>query len=188
MKNIRIIQEWFKLQCNGDWESEYGINIHTINNPGWNINIDLFDTVLSGFTIDENIDNGPDDWFFIQCNGEVFSGAGDPNKLNTILDKFIEFAMNNISKSNCLYTAYARVNKFSNLKVFTPIELKMIDLCNFEIISIPNIDSKDLKVIDIDDFEKIDFNKLDIDIDFSIGDKVKCELIHFYDNPSLVIL
>ena len=37
-------------------------------------------------------------------------------------------------------------------------------------------------------FEKIDFNKLDLDIDFSMGDKVKCELIHFMIIPSLVIL
>ena len=67
----------------GDWESEYGINIHTINNPGWNINIDLFDTWFSSGsgTIDENIDNGPDDWFFLfNVMEEVFSVSRDPIK------------------------------------------------------------------------------------------------------------
>ncbi|SDI19760.1 Immunity protein 53 [Chryseobacterium taeanense] len=188
MKNIEAIQEWFKLQCNGDWEHEYGVKIQTINNPGWNVHIDLSDTVLDGFKIDENLDNGDRDWFFIQSDGKVFSGSGDSNKLNTILDKFVTFALDNIGKSDCVYTVYARINLPSNVEVFRPLEAKMIDLSSFEIVSIPDVNFKDLKVLNIDDFEKLDFTKLNLDINFNISDNVKCDLIYFYDHPSLIIL
>lgn len=29
------LQKWYKSQCDGDWEHEYGIKIETVDNPGW---------------------------------------------------------------------------------------------------------------------------------------------------------
>lgn len=187
MENIKAIKKWFKFQCNGDWEHEYGVQIQTISNPGWSVQIDLSDTVLDGFIIDEDIDNGNDDWFFIKSDGKIFSGSGDFNKLNIILDKFVSFALHNIRKSNYIYTIYAEISLSSDLRIFRPIEAKMIDLSSFEVICTPKIDIKDLKVLDIKDFEKINFKELDLNTNFSIGDTVKCDLMYFYDYPSIVI-
>ena len=36
---IKQIQEWYKSHCNGGWEHSYGIQIDTIDNPGWRIKI-----------------------------------------------------------------------------------------------------------------------------------------------------
>src|ERR1700722_12742042 len=48
MNNVIFIwlQRWYKIHCNGDWEHSYGIQIDTLDNPGWTITIDLQDTDL----------------------------------------------------------------------------------------------------------------------------------------------
>ncbi|WP_420411532.1 Imm53 family immunity protein [Roseibium sp.] len=38
------MEEWFSDQLNGDWEHQGGINITTLDNPGWLIEVDL-DTI-----------------------------------------------------------------------------------------------------------------------------------------------
>ena len=35
------LQAWFATQCNGDWEHGQGITIETLDNPGWQVRIDL---------------------------------------------------------------------------------------------------------------------------------------------------
>jgi len=42
------IQKWYKSQCNGDWEHEYGVKIETVDNSGWYVTINLMDTNLEG--------------------------------------------------------------------------------------------------------------------------------------------
>jgi hypothetical protein len=37
MSCIERIQKWYLEQCNGDWEHSYGIEITTMDNPGWYI-------------------------------------------------------------------------------------------------------------------------------------------------------
>jgi len=41
MDDIAWIQNWFHQHCDGDWEHNENINIHTIDNPGWRLTIDL---------------------------------------------------------------------------------------------------------------------------------------------------
>lgn len=38
---IQWLQNWYSSNCDGDWEHDYGITIETIDNPGWNIKIDV---------------------------------------------------------------------------------------------------------------------------------------------------
>ncbi|MEH0820740.1 Imm53 family immunity protein [Micromonospora sp. CPCC 205714] len=42
------LQAWYATQCDGEWEHEFGIQIETVDNPGWSVSIDLGDTALSG--------------------------------------------------------------------------------------------------------------------------------------------
>ncbi len=46
MREMECINKWFEEQCNGDWEHIYGIKIYTLDNPGWAVKIDLYDTDL----------------------------------------------------------------------------------------------------------------------------------------------
>lgn len=190
MTKIKEIQDWYKLHCNGDWEHEYGIKIETLDNPGWNVTIDLSDTILDGLTYEKNIENSEDDWIFLKSDGNVFSGAGDFNKLDEIIDKFINsFVLPNIQKSTYELTIYAegRIDSNDLIKFYRPIQAKVISLTQFEIISIPEFRPKDIKVLNIDDYELLDFDKLNIAINCNVGDIVKCDLIRFYDYPSLTI-
>lgn len=93
MNVLNWLMAWYKSNCDGDWEHLFGVKIDTLDNPGWSIDIDLLDTPLEDKTfkmIEKN--NGEDDWFFCQVKDNVFSGRGDPDKLNSILEIFKDWA------------------------------------------------------------------------------------------------
>lgn len=188
MDNLEAIQQWFKFQCNGDWEHEYGIKIVTLDNPGWSVSIDLIDTCLENFTIEENFFQNENNWCFIKSDGKIFSASGDFNKLTLLLDKFINsFALPNILKSNCIYTLYVEIKSFSDIKIFRPIEAKMYNFIGFEITNILEFNNKDIKVFEVNDFEKIDFDTINYEIKYSIGDIVKVDSVTFFDGQGLII-
>lgn len=188
MNSLQQIQEWYKTQCNGDWEHEYGIKIETIDNPGWYITIDLVDTALEGFHYEYNIEEG-ETWLNITANGKVFTGAGDFSQLETILSHFIEnFALPNIKNTEMSYTAYEEITTSAGVKVYKPIIIKPVSLTEFKVVSIPSYDFRNLKVIDIEDFDKINFYDESMEIShYKVGDNVRCCLVTMYDYPSLVI-
>ena len=37
---------WYQSQCDGDWEHGEGIEISTLDNPGWSIRVSVVDTAL----------------------------------------------------------------------------------------------------------------------------------------------
>lgn len=83
------LQEWYKNQCNGDWEHNYGITIKTIDNPGWHITIDLAGTNLETLHVGYKlIENNEDDWYGYSIINSQFQGSGDPSKLIVIINKF----------------------------------------------------------------------------------------------------
>ena len=69
------IQDWYKLNCNGDWEHSYGYSIATIDNPGWTIRIDLSETPLENLEFNEEYQNKEKehDWFFIKNKEKVLN-------------------------------------------------------------------------------------------------------------------
>jgi hypothetical protein len=90
------VQRWYYAQNNGDWEHCYGIEIGTLDNPGWHVSIDLADTELEDalFTeikhneIGQNYGDNPD-WFVCRKVDGKFKGAGGPEQLETILRVFL---------------------------------------------------------------------------------------------------
>jgi hypothetical protein len=53
MKDILTwLQAWFLSQCNDTWEHSYGIKIDTLDNPGWEVVIDLAGTSCDSKTMD----------------------------------------------------------------------------------------------------------------------------------------
>ena len=93
MNILRWIAEWYSSNCDESREHSYGVKIDTLDNPGWDVKIDLMETPLENreFEVYE-IDNGDDDWIRCQVENHVFHGVGDPYKLETILLKFKEYA------------------------------------------------------------------------------------------------
>lgn len=93
MSLIAWLEEWYKSQCDGDWEHLFGVKIYTLDNPGWRITIDLADTELEnkkygGYQV---INNEDADWISCSVMDGCFEGAGDPSKLEEIIQRFKEW-------------------------------------------------------------------------------------------------
>ena len=43
---VEWLEKWYKKQCDGDWEHMFGVQIYTLDNPGWRVKIDIADTEL----------------------------------------------------------------------------------------------------------------------------------------------
>lgn len=97
MEVLKWLTDWYKSNCNGDWEHSYGIKIDTLDNPGWHIHIDLLETSLEGKLISEKNEKNDNDWYSIISDGETFKAYGDMDKLGLLFDKFREFVeLNNL--------------------------------------------------------------------------------------------
>lgn len=98
MEIINWINEWYNSQCDGDWEHEYGIEINTIDNPGWQVKIDITNTSMDGFECEYLLsEKSDDDWCGFSVKDNVFNGAGDPSKLGVLLTTFRELVERNNS-------------------------------------------------------------------------------------------
>ena len=83
------LQNWYQIQCDGEWEHEYGIKIYTLDNPGWGIKIDLIGTNLEKIQIDYKlVEKAEHDWFGYSVKDSVFDGGGDGKKLDTLITIF----------------------------------------------------------------------------------------------------
>lgn len=93
MDILQWIQEWYNRFC---WDEErhyYGIKIETLDNPGWSVKIEICDTPLENKSFGKICqDNGDSDWIFCKVEDGFFYGAGDPNKLISILEVFRDWA------------------------------------------------------------------------------------------------
>lgn len=92
MELLNWLQNWYENNCDGNWEHMFGIKIDTLDNPGWTVDINLEDTNLEGKNFTKvQYDNGNRDWLTCLVKDDMFSGAGDPQKLEKILTIFKEW-------------------------------------------------------------------------------------------------
>lgn len=87
---ITGVEEWFRAQCDGDWEHSYGFSIETTDNPGWYVEVDLADTAwadrLLPFGREERSDS---DWVQFEIREGKFIGSGGVSNLGEILWNFL---------------------------------------------------------------------------------------------------
>ena len=94
--NLEWLQKWYSYNCDGEWEHAEGVEISTLDNPGWK-----FSASLKGTTLEDkdypvmSIDNGNDDWLVLQKKDCEFVGCGDAGKLNQIIQFFKEWVLLN---------------------------------------------------------------------------------------------
>lgn len=92
-ENVIIwLQNWYKQQCNDEWEHSYGVLIDNIDNPGWRIEIDLKNTALQDKNLEYKlIENSEEDWYSYEVKNNKYFANGDPNKLGFLLNIFRDF-------------------------------------------------------------------------------------------------
>jgi Immunity protein 53 len=90
MENIlEWLQNWYKSQCDGDWEHEFGITIETVDNPGWYVTINLIGTTLENHNFSPvKVDVDKNNWFFCSKKNGNFEASGGTSNLMEILDVF----------------------------------------------------------------------------------------------------
>ena len=95
MNELQSIQEWYASQCNGDWEHSFGVEIGSLDNPGWLLKIDLLETNLNGQFFEPIVrgdsENGSD-WIHCKVESGKFIGAGGVHNLTELLTLFLGWA------------------------------------------------------------------------------------------------
>lgn len=103
---LEWLEEWYESQCDGNWEHMFGIKIETLDNPGWNISIDLEDTDVNSepkeWTLIENYEER---WLGFRIKDNKFEGSYDPKNLGTLISVFKKIVdKNEINVSEVLST------------------------------------------------------------------------------------
>jgi hypothetical protein len=87
------IQKWYASNCDGQWEEEYGVKIETLDNPGWSVSVDLFETNLEGVEFSSfKKDDSEESWIDCRVEEKQFRGFGDSNRLEEIIKVFLDWA------------------------------------------------------------------------------------------------
>ncbi|GAB2811337.1 immunity 53 family protein [Lentzea nigeriaca] len=89
---FEFFQRWYAERCNGDWEHEFGVEIKTLDNPGWHVVADLVDTDLEGRTFEKSEDEDGR-WIRATSDGERFESFCDLRSLDEALSLFREFVL-----------------------------------------------------------------------------------------------
>lgn len=91
-EQYEFIANWFKSQCNGDWEHYNQIKIGTTGNPGWYLEVDLEGTELYNVDIDPyTIGDIDDEGLGIRCKEGKFKAVGGPGSFSELLNLFRDF-------------------------------------------------------------------------------------------------
>jgi hypothetical protein len=87
------LQQWYSERCDGEWEHSYGIEISTLDNPGWQIKVDLRDTGLEEARFENvTVERAKTDWIRCSVGDKMFRGACGPLNLTELLGYFRSFA------------------------------------------------------------------------------------------------
>jgi hypothetical protein len=88
-----FLQTWYEEHCDGDWEHQYGVEIGTLDNPGWRLRVDLVATELEGREQSRAItDTSETDWIQTWSDGFKFHAAASANNLAETIEAFRRFA------------------------------------------------------------------------------------------------
>lgn len=87
------LQDWYSAECNGDWEHQYGVRIETLDNPGWSLEIDLWETSLAEQPFRPvSLERSDVDWVHCKVEKAVFKARGGARNLREMLQIFLAWA------------------------------------------------------------------------------------------------
>jgi hypothetical protein len=90
---LNRLQFWYESQCDGDWEHDEGIRISTIDNPGWEVSINVAGTALEARPFKRiEIDRTEEDWLRAWVEDGSWNGAGGALNLCELLTAFLDWA------------------------------------------------------------------------------------------------
>ena len=94
------LQNWYARQCDGDWEHDYGVEIGSIDNPGWRVRINCLSTVAEGHPFTPiKIERSEIDWLHAWVENSQFNAACGPRNLIEALEAFRDWAGGKVEES-----------------------------------------------------------------------------------------
>ena len=89
MDDMLWLINWYKSQCNGDWEHCYGVRISSLDNPGWRLSISLNETGLEYKKFEDiEIERTESDWIHCFIREQCFEAACGVSNLNEAIKIF----------------------------------------------------------------------------------------------------
>lgn len=185
MEEFKKIVDWFKSQCDGDWEHENNIKLFTTDSPGWGLLIDISNTNIEGIKINYSNYQNSLNWIKINSNGHKFEGYASIDSLENL---FLIFINNFIKKSNnnFFYEIYGLFDE--EFKVYNKYEARLLNENEFEIVSVPPIKYNELKFNDFENINEFSLSNHNFKARYKIGDIVKCDLFLFADTMANKII
>ena len=93
MSVLDDIQKWYASNCDGYWEHSFGVHIGTLDNPGWDVTVNLKDTNLENKPFEAfQYEASEERWIHCRVEEKKFRGFGDETKLEEILKVFLDWA------------------------------------------------------------------------------------------------
>lgn len=87
------LQSWYAAQCDDDWEHSFGIEIITLDNPGWRLTVDLRGTLLENKIFSRIEHKGVDDkWIECSVKDNKFVGGAGSHQLGELISTFLTWA------------------------------------------------------------------------------------------------
>jgi len=98
MSPLQELQKWYRSQCNGDWEHSWRVKIDTLDNPGWQLTINLADTNLAEkkfvsheYGIGKQSISESEEWITCKVEDQQFKAFGGPFKLEEMITVFLKW-------------------------------------------------------------------------------------------------
>jgi hypothetical protein len=95
---FKWLVNWYVSQCDGEWEHDYGITLGTLDNPGWELRIDLAETDLAARPF-EQVGRGDSEtdesWIMCWVADDQFRAACGALDLNQAVSVFRSWAEEN---------------------------------------------------------------------------------------------
>lgn len=90
---LERLERWYQSYCDGDWEHSEGVEIDTLDNPGWRVKVSLANTNLESRPFERIVvERSEDDWLQAWVENNVWNAAAGPLNLTEALDTFLSWA------------------------------------------------------------------------------------------------
>ena len=86
------LQAWYVAQCDGEWETTYGITLQSHDGPGWRLRVDIAWTALDGKPFEPVDKRQKGRWLICHVDGDQFVGACDVHSLEELILTFVDWA------------------------------------------------------------------------------------------------
>ena len=87
------LQTWFLAQCDGAWEQGHSVSVATLDNPGWQLQINVDHTRWAGRDYEPvAVNRSEHDWCHSWVTDNYFHAACGPCNLDEAIDRFLDWA------------------------------------------------------------------------------------------------